>query len=262
MAPTLNVRAIHGGDDGPDAANAITTQADASLDFRLVPGETPKRVQELTEAYLIKQGWFVVRDTPDLATRLAHPKIVRIDWDEGSSIATESPMEGPAARAVAAAISRTAGYPVLKLPFMGGSSGMAEIVNQMKAPMVGVAIANYDDNQHAQNENLRLGALWDGIEVYAGLLADLDQAARAQARRRTGPRGSSRTGASTAARRPGSSGSRRSPSMTVSAPTRMTGPRKRARETTPRGRCGDAATCGQADERRASLVGFGRSSTP
>jgi acetylornithine deacetylase/succinyl-diaminopimelate desuccinylase-like protein len=39
--------------------------------------------------------------------------------------------------------------------------------------MVGVAIANYDDNQHAMNENLRLQNLWDGIEVYAGLIADL-----------------------------------------------------------------------------------------
>ena len=173
MTPTLNVRAIHGGDEGPSAANAIATEANASFDFRLDPGETPRRVQALTEAYLAKQGWFVVRDTPDLATRLAHPKIVRINWDEGASIATESPMDGPAAKAVAASISRTVGYPVLKLPFSGASSGMAEVVNQLKAPMVGVAIANYDDNQHARNENLRLGNLWDGIEVYAGLLADL-----------------------------------------------------------------------------------------
>ena len=173
MTPTLNVRAIHGGDEGPNAANAIATEANASFDFRLDPGETPRRVQALTEAYLAKQGWFVVRDTPDLATRLAHPKIVRINWDEGASIATESPMDGPAAKAVAASISGTVGYPVLKLPFSGASSGMAEVVNQLKAPMVGVAIANYDDNQHARNENLRLGNLWDGIEVYAGLLADL-----------------------------------------------------------------------------------------
>jgi acetylornithine deacetylase/succinyl-diaminopimelate desuccinylase-like protein len=173
MTPTLNVRAIHGGDDGPNAANAIPTEANASFDFRLDPGETPARVHALTEAWLVKQGWFIVRVTPDLATRLAHPKILRVEWDEGSSIATESPMEGPAAKAVAASISRTVGYPVLKLPFSGASSGMAEIVNQMKAPMVGVSMANYDDNQHAQNENLRLGNLWDGIEVYAGLLADL-----------------------------------------------------------------------------------------
>ncbi|WP_331502437.1 M20/M25/M40 family metallo-hydrolase [Phenylobacterium sp.] len=174
MAPTLNVRAIHAGDEGPNAANAIATEANASFDFRLAPGETPARVHALTEAFLINQGWFIVRGTPDLATRLAHPKVVRINWDEGESVATESPMEGPAAKAVAEAIGRTVGYPVLRLPFSGASSGMAEIVNQMKAPMVGVSIANYDDNQHAQNENLRLGNLWDGIEVYAGLLADLD----------------------------------------------------------------------------------------
>lgn len=174
MRPTLNVRAIHGGDDGPNAANAIATEANASFDFRLAPGETPQRVQKLTEAYLMKQGWFIVRDTPDLATRMAHPKVVRINWDEGSSIATESPMDSAPAKAVAASISCTVGYPVLKMPFMGASSGMADIVNQLKAPMVGVSIANYDDNQHAQNENLRLGNLWDGIEVYAGLLADLD----------------------------------------------------------------------------------------
>jgi acetylornithine deacetylase/succinyl-diaminopimelate desuccinylase-like protein len=174
MAPTLNVRAIHAGDDGPNAANAIATQGDASFDYRLAPGETPQHVKAMTEAYLVRQGWFIVRDTPDLATRLAHPKILRIDWDDGSSIATESPMDGPAAAAVAASIGRTVGYPVLRLPFSGASSGMAEIVNQMRAPMVGVAIANYDDNQHAQNENLRLQNLWDGIEVYAGLIADLN----------------------------------------------------------------------------------------
>lgn len=173
MAPTLNVRAIHGGDTGPSAANAIATEAEASIDIRMVPGERTARVHELVEGYLTKQGWFIVRDTPDPATRLAHPKIVRIAWDAGESIATESAMDSPPAKAVAASIGRTVGYPVLKLPISGGSSGMAEIVNQMKVPMIGVSIANYDDNQHAQNENLRLGNLWDGIEVYAGLLADL-----------------------------------------------------------------------------------------
>ena len=174
MSPTLNVRAIHAGDSGPDAANAIATEGTASVDFRLAPGETPAHVKDLTESYLAQQGWLIVRETPDLATRLAHPKVLRMEWDAGGSIATESSMSGPAPAAVAASISRTVGYPVLKLPIVGASSGMAEVVNQMKAPMVGVAIANYDDNQHAQNENLRLGNLWDGIEVYAGLLADLN----------------------------------------------------------------------------------------
>jgi acetylornithine deacetylase/succinyl-diaminopimelate desuccinylase-like protein len=173
LRPTLNVRAIHVGDEGPNAANAVATEASASLDIRLVPDQKPARVQEQVERFLTGQGWFVVHDTPDAATRLAHPKVIRVDWDEGSSEAIKTALDSPAGLAVAQSIGRTVGYPVLKLPISGGSSGIADVVNALQVPMVGVSIANFDDNQHAQNENLRIGNLWDGIEVYAGLLADM-----------------------------------------------------------------------------------------
>jgi acetylornithine deacetylase/succinyl-diaminopimelate desuccinylase-like protein len=173
LAPTLNVRAIHAGDEGP-AANAIATQANASLDFRLAPGETPAHTRELLENFLTQQGWFIVRDEPDFESRVAHAKIVKVVWDEGGSIATKTALDLPASKAVVASIGRTVGYPPIELPIVGASSGIADIVNLLHVPMAGVSIANYDDNQHAQNENLRLGNLWDGIEVYAGLLTDLN----------------------------------------------------------------------------------------
>ena len=128
----------------------------------------------MTEAYLVQKGWFIVREVPDLATRLAHPKVIKLDWDEGGAIATMTALDLPASKAVSASIGRTVGYEPIRLPIVGASSGMADIVGQLQAPMAGVSIANYDDNQHAQNENLRIGNLWDGIEVYAGLLADLN----------------------------------------------------------------------------------------
>jgi acetylornithine deacetylase/succinyl-diaminopimelate desuccinylase-like protein len=173
LKPTLNVRAIHVGDEGPAAANAIATQSDASFDFRLVPGETPEHTRELLENDLTQQGWFIVRDEPDLQTRVSHSKIVKVVWDKGGAIATKTPLDLPASRAVVASIGRTVGYRPIELPIVGASSGMADIVNLLHVPMAGVSIANYDDNQHAQNENLRLGNLWDGIEIYAGLLTDL-----------------------------------------------------------------------------------------
>ena len=43
-----------------------------------------------------------------------------------------------------------------------------------RTPVVGVPIANHDNNQHASNENIRIQNLWDGIETYAALLARLD----------------------------------------------------------------------------------------
>ncbi len=40
-------------------------------------------------------------------------------------------------------------------------------------PVIGLPIANHDNNQHSSDENLRLQNLWDGIEVYAALFANL-----------------------------------------------------------------------------------------
>jgi acetylornithine deacetylase/succinyl-diaminopimelate desuccinylase-like protein len=169
----LNVRAIHVGDSGPEAANAIAIEASASIDVRIVPKMTPGAVRTLVERFLADQGWLVVAAPPDLATRLAHPKIVRIDWEEGATLPVRTDMASPAALAAVGAIARVEGEPVLKLPMSGASSGIAVMVQDLAAPMIGVSIANYDDNQHAENENIRLGNLWDGIAVYAALLSDL-----------------------------------------------------------------------------------------
>ena len=174
LQPTLNVRSIHVGDEGRQAANAIATEGFASFDIRLVPNQEPGRVRGLVEAYLRSLGWFLVQGPPDEAVRLAHPQILQLEWDPGEGKAAKTPLDLPAARAVVASIGRTVGYAPIEMPMSGGSSGIAEAADRLGTPMIGVAIANFDDNQHARNENLRLGNLWDGIEVYAGLLADLD----------------------------------------------------------------------------------------
>ncbi len=171
--PALNVRAIHVGDTGPSPANAIATTAYASIDIRLVPYQTPARVHELFEAHLRNKGWLVVDSPPDLATRLANPRIVMVKWDPGASVAVTPDLSAPATIAAAAAIERVEGAPILRLPMVGASSGLAVIVQALKAPMITVSIVNFDNNQHAENENLRIGNLWDGIAVYTGLLADL-----------------------------------------------------------------------------------------
>jgi len=43
----------------------------------------------------------------------------------------------------------------------------------LKVPVVLFPIANHDNNQHGPNENIRLQNLWDGIEIFAGILANL-----------------------------------------------------------------------------------------
>lgn len=60
--------------------------------------------------------------------------------------------------------------PVVLLPTMGGSVPLGAMERAADTHTVTVPIANYDDNQHAANENLRLQNLWDGTATMASLL--------------------------------------------------------------------------------------------
>ena len=49
----------------------------------------------------------------------------------------------------------------------------ATFAARFNVPIVGLPIVNHDDSQHAANENLRLKNLWDGIDTYAAMMAEL-----------------------------------------------------------------------------------------
>ena len=170
MQPALNVRGIRVGGVRELAANAIPTTAHASIDFRLVAGQRPERVRELVEAHLRSRGYHIVNDTPDSALRMRHPRIVRVEWEAGYA-ATRAPMDIPFSRALMAAASSGAASPPLAIPTLGGSLPTSTFEQVLGVPLVILPIANYDNNQHAANENLRLQNLWDGIELYAAVMA-------------------------------------------------------------------------------------------
>jgi acetylornithine deacetylase/succinyl-diaminopimelate desuccinylase-like protein len=173
MRPALNIRGIRSGQVGEASANAIPTTAVISFDFRLVPDQTPAAVRAAVEHFLTARGWTLVADDPDLATRLAHPRIIKLKWESGYP-ALRSDMSSPAAKAVIAAASDAAGAPVVVLPMAGGSVPLYMFADEFKAPIICLPIVNHDNNQHAANENLRLQNLWDGINTYAALMAELN----------------------------------------------------------------------------------------
>jgi acetylornithine deacetylase/succinyl-diaminopimelate desuccinylase-like protein len=172
MRPALNLRGISGGDVGSRATNSIPTEATASIDFRLVPDQTPEKVRLRVEEHLRRQGYTIVRDAPDLQTRRKTPRLLRVVWDSGYPAARTS-MDLPVSRAVARVIEESSGGPIVQLPMLGGSILMYLFLDKLRTPAVGIPIVNHDNNQHAANENLRLRNLWDGIETCAALLARL-----------------------------------------------------------------------------------------
>jgi len=170
--PALNIRGIQGGFVGKGAANVISTEASASLDFRLVPDERPEKVRELVESYIRKQGYTILDHAPSPDERRAHAKLIRLQWGSGYP-AAQVPLDAPLSRQVVRLVQDASPQPVIRLPIMGGSVPMYLFQGPGHIPAIGVPIANYDDNQHSANENLRLDYLWQGIAVYASLFAGL-----------------------------------------------------------------------------------------
>ena len=100
---------------------------------------------------------------------LSHPYVAFVQLDDGYN-AVRTPMDLPIAQEVIAAVESARG-PVVKLPTMGGSVPLEMIENTLSVHTVTVPIANYDNNQHSSNENIRLQNLWNGIETMAALEA-------------------------------------------------------------------------------------------
>lgn len=171
MLPALNVRGIQSGHVGAQASNTIQTEATASLDFRLVPAETPESIRKLVERHIEAQGYTIVRTTPDAAMRLAHPKIAKLTWGAGYPPARTA-LDLTLSQQIAALMT-TAGHLPVAVPTLGGSIPMYLFQQPNNTPVLILPIANHDDNQHAANENIRLQNLWDGIEVYVALFEGL-----------------------------------------------------------------------------------------
>ncbi|HSR53732.1 MAG TPA: M20/M25/M40 family metallo-hydrolase [Acidobacteriota bacterium] len=164
LLPSLNVRGMASASVGRQARNVIPTRAIASLDLRLVKGNDPQDMMDRVEAHIRRQGYHIVRETPDKATRLAHPRLVKVERGDGYP-AARTRMDLPIALEIAAAARRASEDELIMVPSLGGSLPLYLFTDLLQAPLVITPIANHDDNQHAPDENLRLANLWYGIDL-------------------------------------------------------------------------------------------------
>jgi hypothetical protein len=71
---------------------------------------------------------------------------------------------------VIAAIRNTTKDPIAVAPTAGGSLPLIVIEKVLNARVINLCIVNHDNNQHSENENLRLQNLWDSLEQVAALM--------------------------------------------------------------------------------------------
>jgi len=169
LLPSLSVLGLASANVGALASNVIPETATATLGLRLVQGNDPDRMLGLVEAHIRRQGYHVVREEPDAATRLAHPLIARVTSGRAYP-AARTPMDHPIVREVIAAATRVSGSELVLLPGMGGSLPLYLFTDLLARPALIVPVANHDNNQHAPNENLRIANLWYAMDLYGALL--------------------------------------------------------------------------------------------
>lgn len=167
--PTLNINGIRSADVGELAANIIPTKAEATIDLRLVLGnDVDKQINKVIK-HIEKNGFHVMDHEPTDEERLKYNKLIKITRGIGYP-AQRTSFDLPIAQSLVKAVQTTVDYPVILLPSMGGSLPLYLFEKTLNAKVITVPVVNYDNNQHAENENVQLKFLWEGIETIAAIM--------------------------------------------------------------------------------------------
>jgi acetylornithine deacetylase/succinyl-diaminopimelate desuccinylase-like protein len=168
--PSLNINGMQSGNVGKLASNQIPTYATAVIDLRLVIGNDWKKQQQKVIDHIKAQGYFVTSGEPTDEQRKKYEKIIKIIPGEDGYNAQRSSMDLPIIKNVVEAIKTTGPDKVVLQPTSGGSLPLFLFEKYLKVKTITVPIANHDNNQHAENENIRIKNLFDGIETMGAVM--------------------------------------------------------------------------------------------
>jgi len=169
--PAINARGIVAGGVGAKGRNIVLSTATTSLNLRLVPVQTPDRVRELIEAHLAEQGFHIVFEDPTADTLRSHNKVAKLQWRGSGYPALRTALDHPMSLRLTR-LMRLIAPDLIVTPTMGGSLPLHEFGSRLSAPIIILPLANHDNNQHAENENIRLQNLWDAMQIYGAVLAN------------------------------------------------------------------------------------------
>ena len=165
----MNINGIQSANAGKLAANIIPATAEATIDLRLVPGNDVQRQVEKVKAHIESKGYHIIDHEPTDEERAQFGYLIKITTSPGYN-AQRTPMNLPVAQTIIKAVQSTTDYPVLLKPSSGGSLPLFLFEKYLNAKPVSVPVVNYDNNQHAENENVQIKFLWEGIETMAAIM--------------------------------------------------------------------------------------------
>jgi acetylornithine deacetylase/succinyl-diaminopimelate desuccinylase-like protein len=169
--PTLNVRGLVSAHVGAGARTIIPDRATAAIDIRLVKETSPANLVDKLRVHVRAQGFHLVDREPTDADRAAYSKLAAIAVSETPTNAFRTSPSDPQAKRIVGAIASVFGTPPVQLRTLGGTVPIAPFIEALGFPAILVPTVNFDNNQHEENENLRLGHFFLSIEIVAAVLA-------------------------------------------------------------------------------------------
>jgi acetylornithine deacetylase/succinyl-diaminopimelate desuccinylase-like protein len=168
--PSLNINGMQSGNVGKMASNQIPTYATAVLDLRLVLGNDWRRQQQKVIDHIKAQGYYITDSEPTDEERKKYAKIIKVIPGQDGINAQRTSMDLPIIQKIVTAVKNTSKEQIVLQPTMGGSLPLFLFEKYLNAKTITIPIANHDNNQHAENENIRIGNLFDGIEIIGSLM--------------------------------------------------------------------------------------------
>lgn len=167
--PALNIRGLSSEFVGADARTIIPDRAVVAIDIRLVKETPASAMAEKIREHIRQQGYHIVESEPDDATRARYPRIVKIVMRGGINAYRTSPL-APESKLITQALADMFAEQPVQIRTMGSTVAISPVVEVIGSPGIIIPTVNIDDNQHAENENVRLGHLFSAIRTFAALL--------------------------------------------------------------------------------------------
>ena len=118
----------------------------------------------------MEEGFLVLDRAPTDEERLQYPKIVKFNIVNGGYNAQRTPIDLPISQQVIKAVQSATKKQLILEPTSGGSLPLYLFEKHLNTRVINLCIVNHDNNQHSENENVRLQNLWDSIAQIAAIM--------------------------------------------------------------------------------------------
>lgn len=166
--PSLNINGLSAASTKA-VRTIIPAEATASLDIRTTKEAHSSRQIDLLRNFIKSKGYHIVDEVPSPELRLKHDKLIRIQTTKGTA-ALQTQLDAPVGLWAKEALESARGENAILIPLMGGTVPTAPLVTNLKKPVILIPLVNADNNQHAPNENLRIGNFYSGTQILYHLL--------------------------------------------------------------------------------------------